>query len=83
MKPKHQNRADETGLTFVVTALPGGWGIRSFRDGKMKDDYGIVSSRDEVGLVIRDALRWLNKLGDPSPMAEASRDRFYCRGKVF
>ena len=69
-------RQDETGLDVKVTAFPaaGTWGIRILRDGEVLVQRSVDSKR-LIGPCIADELRMFNKCGDPSPMADAARDR--------
>lgn len=69
-------RSDETGLEVRVTAFPaaGKWGIRILRWGEIVRQTS-VDRKCLIGPCIAEELRMLNKCGDPSPMADAARDR--------
>ena len=69
-------RRDSTGLDVKVTAFPaaGVWGIHILRFGKVLREFSVKCKR-LIGPAITDELRMFNKCGDPSPMADASRDR--------
>lgn len=66
-------------LETKVTFLGKVWGIRLLRvDTQEVIVETSVDQKDKIGPAIASLLRWQNKLGSPSPMAEASRERFYC-----
>jgi len=69
-------RQDDTGLSVKVTAFPasGMWGIRILRHGQIIRQTSVDSKR-LISPAIAEELRMLNKCGDPSPMADAARDR--------
>ncbi len=68
------NRIDENGWTTKVTRLGDGYGVRVFKGGVLHSE-GKAATRMDVGPVLRDLLRWVDKGGGDSPMASASRDR--------
>jgi hypothetical protein len=75
-------RQDDTGLDVKVTAFPdaGKWGIRILRNGKVVRQTSVDSKR-LIGPCIADELRMFNKCGDPSPMADAARDRLNSKNR--
>ena len=69
--------ADPQGYTTKVTRLADGYGCRVLRDGVVVSQ-GHADTKADIGPVLKDLLRWVNKLGSPSEMASASRDRNFC-----
>lgn len=72
------DRPDPQGYFTKVTALGKGFGIRVFQktaDGERLVSQGYAESKSQIGNVIRNLLRWIDKMGSPSEMASASRDR--------
>jgi len=70
------NRTDPQGYTTKVTFLGGGhgYGVRVLRGGEVLSE-SVATSKLQVGAVIKDLLRFVDKCGNPSEMASASRDR--------
>lgn len=52
-----------------VTRTGDGWIVR------VGDAYEVVARKEDITLSIRDQLRWVDKLGGASKMADASRHR--------
>ena len=90
---KETNRSDKdaNGLTWFVNVRPdkvnGGWNVFvRFRGENSADPKTFhqpihVNDRTEVRGAVAELLRWVNKMGFDSPMAEASRDRNFCNNK--
>jgi hypothetical protein len=75
------NRTDENGYTTKVTFLGKGWGIRVLKQGRViMQDF--VTSKGLIGPCLKSMLRMVDKCGFNTPMATASRDRFYCGRKA-
>jgi hypothetical protein len=70
--------ADPQGYSTKVTRLGDGYGVRVLQNGVVVSQDR-ADSRLDVGPVLKDMLRMLNKCGSPSTMAEASRHRSYRR----
>jgi hypothetical protein len=68
------NRTDSQGYSTKVTALGHGFGCRVFKDGALVSE-GHAKTKADIGPVLRDLLRWVDKAGGVSEMASASRDR--------
>lgn len=69
------DRTDPQGYSTKVTPLgDGSFGCRVLRHGKVVRE-GRAESKAEIGKVLKDLLRWTDKLGYDSDMASASRDR--------
>jgi hypothetical protein len=80
MSMADDERADAQGFSTKVTALgDGSYGCRVLHEGKVIQE-GRAESKAAVGPVLKDLLRWVDKLGYDSDMAAASRDRNYCGG---
>ena len=73
-------RTDENGYGTKVTNLGVGWGIRVLRKGVVIAQR-FVKEKGLIGVELKEMLRMLDKCGNPSPMASASRDRNFCRGE--
>lgn len=70
-----KNRKDEEGWDIKVTRLGDGrYGVRCTHKGK-EFSAAIAETRADIGDTIGDLLRWVDKLGFDSPMANASRTR--------
>lgn len=67
-------REDPQGWSTKITRLGDGYGCRVFKNGKVHSE-GKAKTRMEASKVLRDLLRWVDKLGFDSDMASASRDR--------
>lgn len=67
-------RTDSNGFSTKVTALGSCFGLRVVKNGKviMQD---AAKTKAEIGPTLKEMLRMLDKCGNPSPMASASRDR--------
>jgi hypothetical protein len=67
---------DPEGYSTQVTymGMANGWGVRVLHNGKVIDEV-LVSSKDLIGPAIASMLRMIDKCGNPSSMASASRDR--------
>ena len=78
------SRADERGYHTTITPLGNGrYGVRVLCRGKVVRENNSARSRQEAAEILKAELRWLDKYGYDSPMASASRDRFYCRQKGY
>jgi hypothetical protein len=65
-----------------VTALKGvGYGVRVFVDGKL-NQQGVAATRDQIGPVARDLLRFEDKCGNLSELASAARRRLNGRDQT-
>ncbi len=73
------NRTDPQGYSTKVTRLGDGYGVRVLKGGKVVHQ-GRADTRMEVGPVLKSLLRDTDILNSYSEMADASRDRNYCRG---
>lgn len=69
-------RIDPQGYETKVTALANGFGIRVLKNHVIVSE-GHAKTKGEIAIVIRDLLRMIDKCGNPSEMASASRDRAY------
>lgn len=65
---------DPQGYETKVTALADGFGCRVLRHGKVVWE-GHAKTKGEIGPTIREMLRMIDKGGNPSEMASASRNR--------
>lgn len=63
-------RLKAVGYGIIITILGREWCRRT------------IESRQEVGQAIKSDLRMIDKCGVDSPMAEASRQRFYCNPQL-
>jgi hypothetical protein len=71
----NNKRTDPQGWSTKVTKLGDGtYGCRVLRNGKIHSE-GKAKTRREVPGVLRELLRWVDKLGFDSEMADASRSR--------
>lgn len=63
-------------LAIRVTCINGRWHVRLYCENKLKEEM-VCQVRADVRLVIRDLLRWHDKMGNSpySKMADASRAR--------
>jgi hypothetical protein len=68
------NRTDAEGYSTKVTALARGFGVRVLRRGVVVSE-GWAENKRQVSTVLRELLRWVDKMGSPSSVASASRDR--------
>lgn len=78
-KKTAKDRSDPQGYYVAVTDLgPGkGYGIRVMKNGTpVSGSETIVKYKSEVQRAVRELLRWVDKVGSPSEMASASRDRW-------
>ena len=68
------SRIDPQGYSTRVTSFPDGFGLRVLRHGQviMQDR---VSSKADISKGLKGMLRLIDKCGNPSDMASASRDR--------
>ena len=57
-----------------VTRIGKGWNVRCFRDGKVIDEIRVFA-RVDIGVAIKEMLRWEDKMGAISDMAFKSRKR--------
>jgi hypothetical protein len=72
------NRIDPEGWSTKVTPLGNGkWGARVFYKGVVFSQDNSGESRTEAGFNLKHLLRWVNKTGCDSSMADKSRDRFF------
>lgn len=90
---KEASRSDKcsNGLTWFVNVRPdkvkGGWNVYIRYRGETSTEPKTfhqpihVNDRAEIRGAVAELLRWVDKLGFDSPMAEASRDRNYCKDK--
>ena len=64
-------------LSTRVTRTQGGWLVClvDVLSGNRCGDSVLVTSRQEIGIAVKDLLRWHDKLGGRSEMAAASRRR--------
>jgi hypothetical protein len=72
-------------LTTKVTAINGRYHCRLLRDGKVYDEMACVEKED-IGYCMREMLRWYDKCGGTSRMADASRHRgknLTAKGKIW
>lgn len=74
---KEARRADAQGYSTRVRPYNGGHRATVLRNGQAIV-WADVSGKQLVAPAIRSMLRMLNKMGSPSTMADASRDRAYC-----
>ena len=82
MSPKDLARRDPQGYLVKVARLgTGAYGVRLFR-GESLVSEGVAEDRATIRAVVQDLLRWANKLGSPSEMAEASRERNFCKPRI-
>jgi hypothetical protein len=65
---------DPEGYDTKVTFLGKGWGVQILRNDCVIDET-FVKSKDSIGTAIASMLRMIDKCGNPSSMASASRDR--------
>jgi hypothetical protein len=70
----HDNRIDTNGYSVKVTRLQRGYGIRVFHHGELVASTS-CKTKDEIGASVADVLRMIDKVGNPSEMASASRAR--------
>ena len=69
------NREDPQGWDTKVTYLGRGkYGCRVLREGKMHTEV-VVEGRRGIRAALRGLLRWVDKMGYDSTMADASRHR--------
>jgi len=69
-------RTDPEGYSTKVTALGKGFGVRVLRHGAVvAEDH--ADTKADIGPRLKELLRMLDKCGNPSSMASASRDRNY------
>jgi hypothetical protein len=63
-------------LAIKSTFINERWHVRLFCEDKLKDEM-VCQVKADVRLVVRDMLRWYDKMGNTpySPMADASRAR--------
>ena len=72
------NRADNEGWSTKVTPLGNGkWGARVFYKGVVYSQDNEAESRSKAAFNLKHLLRWVNKMGCNSSMADKSRDRFF------
>jgi hypothetical protein len=72
-----ETNQDSEGYSTKVTFLGKGWGIRVLCHARVVvQDF--VTSKRYIGPAIASMLRMIDKCGNPSSMASASRDRNYC-----
>lgn len=62
-------------LKSKVTFLGKGWGVRLLNLDGTVHSQDFVTEKNLIAPALKELLRWANKLGSPSPMAEASRNR--------
>jgi hypothetical protein len=67
-------RTDSEGYSTKVTALGKGFGVRVLRNGAVVAEDSVATKAD-IGPRLKELLRMLDKCGNPSSMASASRDR--------
>jgi len=67
-------RTDTHGYDTKVTALGNGFGCRVLKNGKIISE-GWAANKSLIAPVLRELLRMVDKCGNPSPMASASRTR--------
>jgi hypothetical protein len=63
-----------TELTTKVTTINGRFHCRLLKSGKVIDEMA-CKRRDDIGYCMREMLRWHDKCGGTSRMADASRSR--------
>lgn len=68
------NRTDTEGYNTKVTALGDGYGLRILKHGKIIAS-GHAPTKADIAPTLKEMLRMLDKCGNPSSMASASRDR--------
>jgi len=68
-------------LTTKVTKINDKYHVRLFKNGKVIDEM-VCKFKHEIGICCKNMLRWYNKLGGTSKMAEASRNRNFCKKSV-
>ena len=71
-------RTDTEGYSTKVTALGNGFGVRVLH-GEVIVAQGKADTKADIGPCLKGLLRMLDKCGNPSSMASASRDRNFCR----
>lgn len=71
-------RTDPQGFSTKVTRLGKGFGVRILRNGKVVSE-GHAKAKGDIAPTLREMLRMLDKCGNPSDMASASRDRNFCQ----
>lgn len=57
-----------------VTRIGNGWNVRCFRDSQIVDEIRVFA-RIDIGVAIKEMLRWEDKIGAISDMASQSRKR--------
>ena len=67
-------RVDVEGYSTKVTALGSGYGLRILKKGKVVVQ-GHAPTKADIASVLKEMLRMLDKCGNPSSMASASRAR--------
>jgi hypothetical protein len=72
--------ADPQGYSTKVTRLANGYGCRVLKDGEVVSE-GHADTRADVGPTLRELLRMIDKCGNPSEMADASRTRNFCQSE--
>jgi hypothetical protein len=69
-------RTDKQGYSTKVTALGRGFGCRVLKDNKVVSE-GWAQTKMDIAPILREMLRMIDKCGNPSDMASASRERNY------
>lgn len=70
------SRKDNKGWTTSITPLGNGkFGARVFRHGNLHSEDNSAETKVEAAKNLKDLLRWVDKMGFDSPMADASRHR--------
>ncbi len=62
--------------SIKVTRLRNVWGVRCFTNGILNQEIR-VKDRQDISVAVAEMLRWEDKCGNISPMATASRNRFF------
>jgi len=81
--PQFKNKSDRADGKFTTSIRPlgnGHYGVRVLRDGEVVMQDNSATTREEAAKALKECLRMLDKCCNPSPMAGASRDRFFCGG---
>ena len=80
-----QNDPDRASNGFTTSVKPlgnGKWGARVYnKNGKVIQEDNKSTTKQEAAKALKELLRWVDKLGYDCPMADASRDRTYCKPK--
>jgi len=82
MSQDQKARADSRFTTSIRPLGNGHYGVRVLRDGEVVMQDNSAPTREEAAKALKECLRMLDKCCNPSPMASASRSRFFCEGKA-